>query len=79
MWFILSFGLLEKNKEISFIKLDFWKKIRKFHLSNYDKAVSGKTKGYYEKEEKNEVQRKEAGMKFLYEIPQGGQHVPRFP
>ena len=25
------------------------------------------------------MQRKEAGMKFLYEIPQGGQHVPRFP
>ena len=53
MWFLLSFGLLEKKKkEVSFIKLDFWKKIRKFHLSNYDKAVSGKTKGQYEKEEK---------------------------
>ena len=31
------------------------------------------------KRRKNEVQRKEAGMKFLYEIPQGGEHVPRFP
>jgi len=32
--------------------LDFWEKVRKFHLSNYDKAVSRKTKGWYEKEEK---------------------------
>lgn len=52
MWFILSFGLLGKNKEVSFIKLDFWKKIRKFHLSNYDNDVSKKTKSQYEKEEK---------------------------
>ena len=58
MWFILSFGLLEKNKEVSFIKLDFWKKTRKFHLSNYAKAVSRKTKGQYEKEEKMKCKEK---------------------
>ena len=41
------------------------------------KLFQGKQKASM-KRRKNEVQRKEAGMKFLYEIPQGGQHVPRF-
>ena len=42
------------------------------------KLFQGKQKASM-KRRKNEVQRKEAGMKFLYEIRQGGQHVPRFP